>query len=85
VKKYAEIRKDELKNAEEDTTGNREKCLAALEQDITGATKWDELSFDDLDRVEVLLEVEDAFNHIIPDDESDAIQSVSETVAYLGK
>mmetsp|Transcript_29109 Transcript_29109/g.50903 ORF Transcript_29109/g.50903 Transcript_29109/m.50903 type:complete len:167 (+) Transcript_29109:51-551(+) len=85
VKRYAAMRKEELKNATEDTAGNRDEMLKALEKDVAASTKWDDMLFDDLDKVEVLLEVEDEFSHIIPDDEADAIGSVKETVEYLQK
>merc|ERR1712146_194765 len=71
VKKYAAMRKDELKNSTEDSGEELEKSIKALEQDVSTTTKWDDLGFDELDKVEVLLEVEDEFSHIIPDDEAD--------------
>jgi acyl carrier protein len=35
--------------------------------------------------VEVLLEVEDEFNHVIPDADADSINSVQEILNYLEK
>eukprot|EP00931_Biecheleriopsis_adriatica_P109086 TRINITY_DN83344_c0_g1_i1.p1 TRINITY_DN83344_c0_g1~~TRINITY_DN83344_c0_g1_i1.p1 ORF type:complete len:167 (+),score=34.15 TRINITY_DN83344_c0_g1_i1:57-503(+) len=85
VKRYVALRKDELSREMDDTSGNREKMLKALETDVSASTKWDDLGFDDLDKVEVLLEVEDEFKHVIPDEDSDRISSVQETVEYLAK
>eukprot|EP00441_Pelagodinium_beii_P022487 CAMPEP_0197655070 /NCGR_PEP_ID=MMETSP1338-20131121/39229_1 /TAXON_ID=43686 ORGANISM="Pelagodinium beii, Strain RCC1491" /NCGR_SAMPLE_ID=MMETSP1338 /ASSEMBLY_ACC=CAM_ASM_000754 /LENGTH=124 /DNA_ID=CAMNT_0043230641 /DNA_START=119 /DNA_END=493 /DNA_ORIENTATION=+ len=85
VKRYVELRKDELTRQMDDTTENKDKMLKALETEVSGTTKWDDLGFDDLDKVEVLLEVEDDFAHVIPDEDADKIESVSETVAYLEK
>merc|ERR1712150_216098 len=85
VNRYAAMRKNELSSETDGDAAEREKLIAALEKEVTGATKWDDLGFDDLDKVEVLLEVEEEFNHVIPDDEADRIQSVDETVQYLDK
>mmetsp|Transcript_59334 Transcript_59334/g.164067 ORF Transcript_59334/g.164067 Transcript_59334/m.164067 type:complete len:166 (-) Transcript_59334:89-586(-) len=85
VKRYAGMRIEELKNETTDSTGDKDKVLEALAREVTGATKWEDLGFDDLDKVEVLLEVEDEFNHVIPDDDADRIESVKESVVYLEK
>ncbi|CAE8626278.1 unnamed protein product [Polarella glacialis] len=85
VKRYTALRKDELSKEAADLSGNKEKMLKALETPVTVSTKWDDLGFDDLDKVEVLLEVEDEFKHVIPDDDADKITSVGETLEYLGK
>mmetsp|Transcript_68838 Transcript_68838/g.149832 ORF Transcript_68838/g.149832 Transcript_68838/m.149832 type:complete len:150 (-) Transcript_68838:77-526(-) len=81
VQRYAAMRKKEVTEA----GGDQQQLLKALETDVTTATKWEELGFDELDKVEVLLEVEDEFNLTIPDDDADAIQSVDQTVGYLQK
>mmetsp|Transcript_37443 Transcript_37443/g.87025 ORF Transcript_37443/g.87025 Transcript_37443/m.87025 type:complete len:150 (-) Transcript_37443:54-503(-) len=85
VKGYVEMRKGDLMDETIKCSGNRESMLEALSQKVTVATKWDDLGFDDLDRVEVLLEVEDEFEHVIPDDISEKISSVQESVEYLTK
>eukprot|EP00929_Paragymnodinium_shiwhaense_P091418 TRINITY_DN5138_c0_g1_i2.p1 TRINITY_DN5138_c0_g1~~TRINITY_DN5138_c0_g1_i2.p1 ORF type:complete len:147 (+),score=50.12 TRINITY_DN5138_c0_g1_i2:110-550(+) len=85
VKTYAAMRADEVKRDDGTTAGDKDKLIEALGGDVTTGTKWDDLGFDDLDRVEVLLEVEEEFNHTIPDNEADAISSVEETLAYLRK
>eukprot|EP00444_Apocalathium_aciculiferum_P007780 CAMPEP_0183393222 /NCGR_PEP_ID=MMETSP0370-20130417/7798_1 /TAXON_ID=268820 /ORGANISM="Peridinium aciculiferum, Strain PAER-2" /LENGTH=157 /DNA_ID=CAMNT_0025573395 /DNA_START=82 /DNA_END=555 /DNA_ORIENTATION=+ len=85
VKRYAGLRMEELKNEADNTSAEKEKMLASLSSEITVATKWEDLGFDDLDKVEVLLEVEDEFNHVIPDDDADSIHSVQESIEYLEK
>ena len=60
VNKYVEMRREELKN--QDDAEDKTKALEALGREVTLDTKWDDLGFDDLDKVEVLLEVEDEFN-----------------------
>mmetsp|Transcript_45417 Transcript_45417/g.117518 ORF Transcript_45417/g.117518 Transcript_45417/m.117518 type:complete len:150 (-) Transcript_45417:103-552(-) len=81
VKRYAQMRVDELQKEE----GSSGEMLAKLKGEISAATKWDELGFDDLDTVEVLLEVEDEFGHVIPDDNADAIHNVKDTIEYIQK
>eukprot|EP00403_Amphidinium_massartii_P036327 CAMPEP_0178448818 /NCGR_PEP_ID=MMETSP0689_2-20121128/42202_1 /TAXON_ID=160604 /ORGANISM="Amphidinium massartii, Strain CS-259" /LENGTH=158 /DNA_ID=CAMNT_0020074059 /DNA_START=10 /DNA_END=486 /DNA_ORIENTATION=+ len=85
VKKYIAMRTDELKSSEEDATGNKQEILEALKQDVSGTTNFDDLKFDELDKVEVLLEVEDEFQHIIPDDESEQMGTVDKIVSYFQK
>merc|ERR1719195_771317 len=65
--------------------GIAKKILGMLGNEVTVSTRWDDLGFDDLDKVEVLLEVEEEFDHTMPDEEADAINSVEETIAYLRK
>ena len=77
-------RKDDLLR-DSDGAENREETLKALDQAVSVNTRWDELKFDDIDKVEVLLEVEDEFSHVIPDADADAINSVQEILSYLDK
>merc|ERR1712060_608854 len=84
VQKYALDRRSELEKSTE-ISGDKEKTLELLGKDVTASTRWDDLGFDDLDKVEVLLEVEEEFNHTMPDEDADAINSVEETIAYLQK
>ena len=44
------------------------------------ASTWDDFGLDPLDRVEVLLAVEEEFGVIIPDDTSNAIENITQTV-----
>merc|ERR1712187_1002494 len=78
VQKYALDRKSELEKSTE-VSGDKEKTLVRLVLDVTASTRGDDLGFDDLDKVEVLLEVEEEFNHTMPDEDADAINSVEET------
>lgn len=62
-----------------------EKQLSALSAQVTETTKWAELGFDELDEVEVLLEVEEAFDHIIPDEVSDGLKDIEQVIDYFKK
>eukprot|EP00927_Polykrikos_kofoidii_P055619 TRINITY_DN49834_c0_g1_i1.p1 TRINITY_DN49834_c0_g1~~TRINITY_DN49834_c0_g1_i1.p1 ORF type:complete len:174 (-),score=34.99 TRINITY_DN49834_c0_g1_i1:495-1016(-) len=82
VKRYAAMRVEELKR-EATASDERDKMIQAFSGEVSPSTTWDELGFDELDKVEVLLEVEEEFSHIIPDDTADAIQSVEGTITYI--
>ena len=84
VERYMKARKDDLLR-DDSGTENREEALKALDSAVSTGTKWDELKFDEIDKVEVLLEVEDEFNHVIPDADADSINSVQEILNYLEK
>jgi len=61
-----------------------ERHLQTLETtEVAKTTKWADLAFDEFDQVEVLLEVEEAFDAIIPDDASDKIESVDQAIEYI--
>jgi acyl carrier protein len=47
---------------------------------VSVASTWDDFGLDPLDRVEVLLAVEEEFGVIIPDDTSNAIENITQTV-----
>mmetsp|Transcript_2582 Transcript_2582/g.7245 ORF Transcript_2582/g.7245 Transcript_2582/m.7245 type:complete len:175 (+) Transcript_2582:74-598(+) len=85
VQKYAGARRAELEQAADPPAEDRERILRLVSSEVTAATKWSDLGFDDLDKVEVLLEVEEEFNHTMADEDADAIQSVEDTLAYLRK
>ena len=85
VERYMKARKDDLLRDSDSGTENREAALKALDSAVSTGTKWDELKFDEIDKVEVLLEVEDEFNHVIPDADADSINSVQEILDYLEK
>mmetsp|Transcript_70324 Transcript_70324/g.131550 ORF Transcript_70324/g.131550 Transcript_70324/m.131550 type:complete len:157 (+) Transcript_70324:77-547(+) len=85
VKKYIAMREEELKTVEEDPTGNKAEVLEALKQEVTATTNFDDLKFDAFDKVEVVLEVEEEFQHIIPDDEADQMGSVPQVIEYIQK
>eukprot|EP00438_Fugacium_kawagutii_P029209 Skav229544 [mRNA] locus=scaffold568:234729:235079:+ [translate_table: standard] len=85
VERYMKARKDDLLRDSDSGIENREETLKALDSTVSTSTKWDDLKFDDLDKVEVLLEVEDEFNHVIEDADADSINSVQEILNYLEK
>jgi len=89
VQKYVEVRREEvtmMMNEEKDSKKPElEKQLSALSAQVTETTKWAELGFDELDEVEVLLEVEEAFDHIIPDEVSDGLKDIEQVIDYFKK
>eukprot|EP00392_Amoebophrya_sp_AT5.2_P005985 g5995.t1 len=88
VKKHLQDRADDVKKEMQEQTadkGKLEQQLQKLEAPISLATTWDELGFDEFDRVEVLLEVEEAFEVTIPDEEADQIKGVQECMEWLKK
>merc|ERR1712137_440201 len=84
VQRYVSMRQKELTSGA-DTAGGSETgiLLATKPSDITLNSSWDDLGFDELDTVEVLLEVEEEFDHIIPDDDADNITSIKGTLEYF--
>merc|ERR1712129_32315 len=82
VKEFAAKRKDEHL-ASELSVAEKDRLAGLLGKEVSGGTSFDDLGFDALDKVEVLLEVEDRFGHVIPDDDADRTHSVSATVEYL--
>ncbi|CAK9105778.1 unnamed protein product [Durusdinium trenchii] len=85
VERYMKARKDDLLRDSDSGAENREESLKALDKTVSVETRWEELKFDDIDKVEVLLEVEDEFSHVIPDADADSINSVQEILSYLDK
>ena len=83
VKKYIEARKDDLSRDNDVDKATKDTILKALDKDISSTTSWDDLKFDDVDKVEVLLEVEEEFNHVMPDAVADKLSSVKEVIDYL--
>ena len=83
VERYLKARKDDL--LRDSDAENREEALKALDSKVSMDTKWEALKFDDIDRVEVLLEVEDEFSHVILDADADSINSVQDILSYLEK
>jgi acyl carrier protein len=53
------------------------------EQVKEGARFKDDLGADSLDIVELVMELEDAFDMEIPDDEAEKIQTVGDAVKYI--
>ena len=98
VEKYIHERADDLRKElqetnMEDGSDAKKKLqdqLTALEnilkdgKGVSPDLTWSELHFDEFDQVEVLLEVEEAFGgHYIPDEKSDTIAGVKETIEYF--
>jgi len=89
VKRWLEIRKHDVQRDLEELDKNSEDAKKNLEfqklldGEVTVNSTWDQFGLDELDRVEVLLEVEEEFGEIIPDEVADNIQSAQEAVSYL--
>lgn len=58
--------------------------LGAVAADVTPETRFvDDLGADSLDYVELVMELEEAFNVAIPDEAVEEIQTIGQVVAYL--
>ncbi|CAE7312163.1 acpP, partial [Symbiodinium necroappetens] len=85
-KEYMKLRVEDLRLETENKSAQQSEALKVLEEtEVSLDTKWEDLKFDDLDKVEVLLEVEEEFEHVISDADSDAISSVQGVIDYLQK
>ncbi|CAD7944751.1 unnamed protein product [Amoebophrya sp. A25] len=90
VQKHLYDREEDIKKEMEEASAQDAKAalakkLETLRQPLSMETTWDHLGFDEFDRVEVLLEVEEAFNYTIPDEDADKIAGVQEAFEYLEK
>ena len=89
VRRHLGERLEDLDKSLEEGLGEAEKerikmQMEKLKQEVTESTSWDDLGFDEFDRVEVLLEVETEFGDmVIPDEEADKISGVKETLEYM--
>lgn len=89
VKRYLELRKNDVEKDMEELEKDSEEMKQKLEYqerlsgEVTVNSTWDQFGLDELDKVEVLLEVEEEFGEIIPDEVADNIGSAKETVDYL--
>lgn len=54
-----------------------------FEDEITDETTWDDMGMDSLDRVELVIALEEGFAIDIPDEEADRWERVGEAIAYL--
>lgn len=52
---------------------------------VNDANLADDFGLDSLDNVEVIMEVEKAFNILIPDEDAESIKTVDDIVNYLEK
>jgi len=53
------------------------------EDEVTENVSFDELGADSLDKVELLMNLEEEFGVDIPDEEAEGIQTVDQTVKYI--
>eukprot|EP00397_Hematodinium_sp_SG-2012_P069512 GEMP01119985.1.p1 GENE.GEMP01119985.1~~GEMP01119985.1.p1 ORF type:complete len:152 (+),score=36.21 GEMP01119985.1:37-456(+) len=87
VEKYLDARVKEVEKdmQEKEKSADLEKYFAALQSKVEETSTWADLGFDELDEVEVLLEVEEAFDHVIPHEISDTLKGVIDTIQYFEK
>ena len=88
VQKHLSERIEDLEKEMEEPNANKEekkKQMELLKQTPSEKSKWEDFAFDQFDRVEVLLEVEEMFGHMIPDDDADRLESVQQCIDYMMK
>jgi acyl carrier protein len=59
------------------------KACEKPEEAIINATAWDELGFDSLQTVELILQIEDVFNIVIDEDDAENIKNYNDLLTYL--
>ena len=60
--------------------------LSVEESEVTPSASFvDDLGADSLDRVELIMAIEEAFDLEIPDDKAETIKTVQDAVAYIEK
>lgn len=90
VKKHVRERVEDLQK-EMDDAGDaqqselkRQTLLKMQAASVGLDSTWNDFGFDEFDRVEVLLEVEEAFGgFIIPDEEADKMTGIKQAVDFL--
>jgi len=87
VRRYIKVRQEEvqMEMKEAKDKSKLEKYLSSMQTEVTNQSQWIDLGFDELDEVEVLLEIEEAFDHIIPDEISDEMRRVDQVIEYFQK
>ena len=60
-----------------------EEIQWAASPDLTNDTTWDDLGMDSLDRVELVIALEESFAIDIPDEEAERWEKVGHAVAYF--
>ena len=87
--RYFGQRKKDLQEDLQQAGGDQSKVtsiqdrISKLDKPVSATSTWDDFGLDPLDRVEVLLAVEEEFGVIIPDDTSNAIENVSQTIEFM--
>ncbi len=62
------------------------KQLGVTKEKVAPETSFvNDLGADSLDTVELVMEIEDAFDLTIPDDEAEKIQTVGDAIRYIEK
>ena len=62
------------------------KQLGVTKEKVSPETSFvNDLGADSLDTVELVMEIEDAFDLTIPDDEAEKIQTVGDAIRYIEK
>jgi acyl carrier protein len=59
------------------------KVCEKSEEAIINATAWDELGFDSLQTVELILQIEDVFDIVIDEDDAENIKNYNDLLTYL--
>ena len=60
-----------MKNKNRNISRTLLKCFSKLNDSVTMETKIEDLGLDDLDKIEILMDIENKFNISIPDDDVD--------------
>lgn len=59
--------------------------LSIKENDVKENSTFDELGIDSVDRVEIIMKLEEAFNIEIKDEVADSFKTVKDIVEYISK
>jgi acyl carrier protein len=73
-------------SVEERVIGIVSEQLSVPREEVSRASSFvDDLKADSLDVVELVMELEDAFQITIPDDDYDKIRTVGDAIDYIGE
>lgn len=74
-----------MASVEERVIGIVSEQLSVPREEVSRASSFvDDLKADSLDVVELVMELEDAFQITIPDDDYDKIRTVGDAIDYIG-
>ena len=59
------------------------KTLGLDEEEVSADSSYKDLNTDSLDSVEIVMDLEEEFGFLIPDDDAQSLQSVAETIEYV--